>query len=239
METTISLKGTGTRLKTELDPPLLGDYKIALQNLSTYYSWSNITSDNNELKYTKGGVQKTITVPKGAYGIKDIALFVGAELERKGDDKAFLLGGNSNTLKVHIDVKSTDCVVNIRDSSIKSVLGWTTGNLSKGTHSSDKKVNITNINKLLVNCNIVIGEYTATAESGGLLSSQQTVLANFDPDVPPGYRVIIEPQRLYYKRANTTMIKNVEVWLTDENNIPIDNEDEKLFVSLHLKPLNK
>ena len=111
METTISLKGTGTRIKTELDPPLLGDYKIALQNLSTYYSWSNITSDNIELKYTKGDVQKTITVPKGAYGIKDIALFEGAELERKGDDKASLLGGNSNTLKVHIDVKSTDWLI--------------------------------------------------------------------------------------------------------------------------------
>ena len=98
MEATISLKGTGTRLKTELSTPLQGDYKIALQNLSTYYSWPNITRDNNELKYTIGGVQKTITSPKGAYGIEDIALIVGTELERKGDDNAFLLGANPNTL---------------------------------------------------------------------------------------------------------------------------------------------
>lgn len=67
-EKTIILSGIGTSLKAELNDPIKGEYKIALQALSTYYSWPNIDATNNELKYTIGVVQNTITFPPGAYG---------------------------------------------------------------------------------------------------------------------------------------------------------------------------
>ena len=231
-ENTLIISGAGTSLKKELDVPIAGDYQIALQGLSTYYSWPNITATNNVLKYTVGGTQKSITFPPGAYDMKVMASFITSELRRKGDDKAFRLGANTNTLKAVIDVILANCVVNIGDSTIKSIFGWTTGNLSKGTHTSPKKVNITDVNEILVHCNIAKGVYTA--ESSGRLS-RQTVLASFYPNVAPGYKVNIEPRQLFYSPVNTPLIKEVAVWLTNQDNKPLDNGEEILSVKLHIK----
>ena len=38
-ENTLIISGAGTSLKKELDVPIAGDYQIALQGLSTYYSF--------------------------------------------------------------------------------------------------------------------------------------------------------------------------------------------------------
>ena len=232
-ENTLILSGVGTSLKSELDVPISGDYQIALQGLSTYYSWPNITATNNVLKYTIGGTQKSITFPPGAYDMKAMASFITSELKRKGDGTAFRLGANTNTLKAVIDVNLADCVVNIGDSTIKSILGWTTGDLAQGTHTSPNKVNISNVNEVLVHCNIAKGVYTA--ESSGRLS-RQTVLASFYPDVAPGYKVNIEPRQLFYSPVNTPLIKEVAVWLTNQDYELIDNDDEILSVKLHIKP---
>ena len=126
------LSGVGTNIKLELENPISSDYQIALKGLPTFYSWPNITAANNVLKYTIGGVQKSITFPPGAYDMKAMASFIITELRRKGYDKAFRVGANTNTLKAVIDVNLANCVVNIGDSTIKGILGWTTGDLAQG-----------------------------------------------------------------------------------------------------------
>ena len=109
-ENTLIISGAGASLKKELDVPIAGDYQIALQGLSTYYSWPNITATNNVLKYTVGGTQKSITFPPAAYDMKAMASFITSELRHKGDDKAFRLGANTNTLKAVIDVILANCL---------------------------------------------------------------------------------------------------------------------------------
>ena len=178
-------------------------------------------------------MDRTIVIPPGAYDLDEIAEYVQKWIRNKGDGNPFVIGGNTNTLKTYIDVTSDNCVVKIGDSSIKSVLGWNTGNLRKGTHVSEKKLTITDINHIFVHCNVIRGEYVNLRGDGNI--SRQTVLSSFYPLVSPRYRIIKEP-RLYYKQTNTIEIKDVVVWLTDQNNNPIDNGDEDIFISLHVIP---
>ena len=137
----------------------------------------------SSLRY--GVYKKSITYPPGAYDVKAMAGFIITELIRKGDDKAFRLGANTNTLKAVIDANLANCVVNIGESTIKSILvGWATGDLAQGTHMSPDKVNITNVSKVLVHCNIAQGAYSV--DTNGILSSR-TVMGYFFPNVAPGY----------------------------------------------------
>ena len=134
------------------------------------------------------GCTKSITFPPGAYDMKAMASFIITELRHKGYDKAFRLGANTNTLKavIHVDVNLANCVVNIGDSTIKSIIfEWTTGDLAQGMHMSPDKVYITHVNTVLVHCNIAQGSYSVDAD--GTLSSR-TVLGYF-----PGYKINIEP----------------------------------------------
>ena len=62
------------------------------------------------------------------------------------------------------------------------------------------------------------------------------MLASFYPDVAPGYKVNIEPRQLFYSPVNTPLIKEVAVWLTNQDYELIDNDDEILSVKLHIKP---
>ena len=234
--TTTILTGKGSKLNLDLTKPITGDLEVALQSLTTYYSWPNITGSNNVLKYAVGEETKTITIPEGCYDIKDIAKYIKIELKRQGDEDAFRLGGNLNTLKAVFDVMKDDCVINIGDSSLKTVLGWTSGNLREGTHSSDKKVNITNVNEILVHCNIIEGIYS-TIDKTKL--SRQTVLTSFSPNVAPGYKIVIEPNKLFYVPVHSTVINDIKLWLTDQDYNPIENDDEILTVKLHFRPLNK
>lgn len=51
----------------------LTDKTIALSGLSLYYSWRNITSKNNVIKYVwSDNVEYTITLPEGFYEVSDI-----------------------------------------------------------------------------------------------------------------------------------------------------------------------
>lgn len=236
MTTSILLTGKGSKLKLDLIDPLNGDFAVALQSLSMYYSWPNIMESNNVLKYTVGEETKTITIPEGCYDIRDIAKYIKSELERLGDKDAFRLGANPNTLKAVFDIIKNDYVINIGDSSLKTVLGWTEGNLTKGTHSSDKNVNITNVSEVLVHCDIAQGIYTPVNKTK---LSPQTVLTSFHPNVAPGYKILIEPNKLFHVPVHQTVVKEIKLWLTDQDYNPINNGDEILTVKLHFKLLNK
>lgn len=235
----LKLKGNGAKLDLILPTPILNDdgkYQVALKSLSTWYAWPNITSKNNELKYTIGGVEKSIVFPPGAYLIKDIAIIIKTELKRKGDEDAFWLGASQNTLKSKIKVVEANCIVNIGDSSIKNILGWpggpSTNDLPQGEHTSSNVLDISSVNEIMVHSNITRGTYTTNAK-GELL--RQSVLASFYPKVPPGYKIIFEPRQLEYTTLNTNLIQNIRVWLTDQDYNILDNGKERLSINLQLK----
>ena len=77
-----------TRLKTWFKPPIQldkrKDYKIALINLETYYSFSNIDRSNNCFSYSPGANAPwfDIIIPEGSYHVEDINEFIQREMRK-------------------------------------------------------------------------------------------------------------------------------------------------------------
>ena len=68
----IILSGNTTRFTTNFDSPLTltsSNYEVALVNLETWYSFPNIDSTNNVLRYSndKGVSWHEIRIPEGSY----------------------------------------------------------------------------------------------------------------------------------------------------------------------------
>ena len=233
-ETTILLSGAGVEISADFDTPLYEKYKIALQSLSTFYSWPNVDSSNNKLVYRRARNEKTITFPEGAYEIKDLSEYIRNRLKVNGDDEAFRLGASFNTLKAYIDILKDGYTVDMDKSTIKSILGWNGGVLhGVGTYSSDEKVNITNINEILVHCDVCDGIW---AMYNGKIS-KQTVLTSFYPDVNPGDKIRFDRNKLFYSPKKSDKVSSIKVWLTDQDYKPINNGTEKLTVKLHVKSI--
>lgn len=70
-------------------------YEIALVNLETYYSFPNITNENNDFSYSPDGgeVWYHILIPEGSYDIIDINNVIQQMIEAKtfpGIDKSII-----------------------------------------------------------------------------------------------------------------------------------------------------
>ena len=74
----IILSGNTTRFTTNFDSPLTltssSSYEVALVNLETWYSFPNIDSTNNVLRYSSdnGATWHEVRIPEGSYELKDL-----------------------------------------------------------------------------------------------------------------------------------------------------------------------
>ena len=85
----IVINDNTTRLKTWFKPPIQlhkkKDYEIALINLETYYSFSNIDISNNYFPYALGPTAPwfDIIIPEGSYHVEDINEFIHPQMRKK------------------------------------------------------------------------------------------------------------------------------------------------------------
>ena len=85
----IIVSSSESRFKTRLNPTLQLDrnkeYKIALVNLETYYSFPNIDESNNIFVYSpdNGNSWVKIKIPEGSYEIDDINNTIHHKMEKK------------------------------------------------------------------------------------------------------------------------------------------------------------
>ena len=67
----VSNCGNNCQIKTKFNPPLELDpnkqYEMALVNLETYWSFPNVTGENNLFKFSDAKDTYDIFIPKGAY----------------------------------------------------------------------------------------------------------------------------------------------------------------------------
>ena len=103
-----------TRFKTWFKPPIQLDqkkvYEIALINLETYYSFSNIDRSNNCVTYQPNlfPLWFDIIIPEGSYHVEDINEFIQREMRRKchydkdNDKDNIEISANTSTLKAEM-----------------------------------------------------------------------------------------------------------------------------------------
>ena len=167
----ITVSDNKTNFNTKLNPVLQLDrdkeYKIALVNLETYYSFPNIDKTNNVFVYSQdnGNSWVKIKIPEGSYEIDDINNTIQHEMEKRGhhdpinEDYYINISANSNTLKSVLILEKGYQVDFNHQNSITKVLGFTGAKYTEGFHESENVVNILSINSILVNIDIILGSY--------------------------------------------------------------------------------
>lgn len=229
-----------TRIKTKFNPPLELDkkksYEIALVNLETYYSFPNITSTNNHLKYSpdNGNSWFDITISEGAYEIVDIndaiqqAMRQNNHYDKANDDYYITITANLNTLRTMLGLASGYQVDFGCNNSLRSVLGFTGDKYTSDTES-EQLVNILSINSIFVNIDIISGSYVN--------GYTQPTIFSFFPNATPGYKIIESPTNLVYLPVILDTIHNLETVLRDQHGNQLNLRGENVTIRFHMREI--
>jgi len=216
--TQIVVSENSTKIKTTFNPTIELDctrkyekldctrkYEMALVNLETYYSFSNI-SDENVFRYSPGFIEAgrddeddstrqkqwvEVQISEGSYDLIDIAERIKIAVKRNGyNDKSIKITANTNTLERVLEIQG-DFQFDFRArNSISSALGFRNQVYEEGIHELDSVVNILSINSILVNVDVIGGSYVN--------GRTQNKIYSFFPNVSPGYKIVENPRNLVY-----------------------------------------
>ena len=235
----IILSSNKTNFNTRFNPKLELDeekvYEIALVNLETYYSFPNIDETNNQFVYSpdNGNSWVKIKIPEGSYELDDINNAIQHEMEKRGhydeinEDYYINISPNTNTLKSILILEKGYQVDFDHQNSLAKVLGFTGTKYMEGFHESENVVDILRINSILVNVDIISGNYVN--------GTTKSTLYSFFPDVSPGYKIIESPVNLVYLPITLNTIDSLSVMITDQDNNLLNLRDEKLTIRFHIR----
>ena len=208
------------------------DFEVAVISLETFYSFPNITEGLNNVfafKDNPNSGSKIVSIPTGSYEIANIA----SEIKRQvGDDvyNSITLERNDATLKAVFKLGPSYRIDFTQPSSIRSILGFDArivGGTKDKYYPGDHIVNILTVNTVFVNCDVINNSY-----NNGVLAP---VIYSFFPNVAPGYKIVRNVENPIYLPVNKTQINNITVWLTDQNNNPLNFRGETITIRFHLR----
>lgn len=229
MALTITLSGNSSILTAEYFPPIIlpnnVDYACGLVDFQTYNSIPNIDETNN--LFAIG--EEIIQFPTGAYEINHIYNYICDKLLENDRDYGFTLSVNNNTLQCEMSANES-IFLNIKN-TIGELLGFSHRLLRPNIkHKSDKRVNISKVNAIRIECNIITGSY---------MNNQPVhTIHEFAPTVPPGYKIIEVPRNVIYLPVSVKQITSITLKLVDQDGRLINFRNESITARLHLKPCN-
>jgi len=212
-------------------------FEAALISIEFFNSIPNINSLNNTFKYStdKGKTYKIIKFDTGSYEFSSLNLELQRILADRGDfDSAHQtpyihLSPNLSKLTSIVKITNESYLIDFGvEDSIGSVLGFKDEVIGFGYNESPQIVDISKIISILVNVDIIEGSYVDGSNSA-------TIYA-FAPNVPPGYKIVERPSpSLIYYSISRNQIDSMRVWLTDQNNRPIDLRGETCVVRISIR----
>ena len=118
-----------------------------------------------------------------------------------------------------------------KDKSINSLLGFDSKHYSTGFHESENMINILTINSVLVSIDIISGSYVN--------GSTQPTIYSFFPDVSPGYKIIENPDKLFYLTITSDTSHSISIFLTHQHENELNLRGENLSMRFHLRDILK
>ena len=97
---------------------------------------------------------------------------------------------------------------------------------SPGAYTSEKKLNLSAIDKIHLKCNCFDG----SVQNG----VRQPILFRFTLDKPSACRVFREPETLHYKKINKSVVNTITIYLEDDNHQEVDFNGETLTFTLQM-----
>jgi len=214
-------------------------------NLETYYSFPNLSDENNVFRYSPGFIEVgrgdegdsarqsqwvEVQISEGTYDLIEIVETIKIAMKRNGhNDESIKITANTNTLKSVLEIQD-DCQVDFRvRNSISSVLGFRNQVYEEGIHESQNVVNILSINSILVNVDVIGGSYVN--------GRTQNTIYSFFPNVSPGYKIVENPRHLVYLPVILDKINKMETVVTDQNRKQLNLRGENLTIRCHLREI--
>lgn len=238
MSLTFTLTDKSSNLNSRINPPIEVNESatLALIGFDTFNSIPNVNNNNNTVHFILNGGEHSFQIPVGAYEIEDIEKNIQKLFKIKLDqvdsntihgenDGIFSLTCNKNTLKC-IARTSYDLDFS-KPNSIGQLLGFTSILKADKEYVSENIVNITNINTIRIECNLITGAYI-----NGKLSH---TIYEFYPCVPPGYKILENPTNTIYLPLNKRLIDEINIQIVDQDGKSVSFMNETVTVRLHLK----
>lgn len=226
MSRILNFSGNESILQAEYFPPieLSSNYECGLVGFHTYNSIPNIDLNNNLFHVGS----ETIEIPVGSYEIDDIINVITKNLHKTQTKPAVIINANTNTLKT--EIKSTHIVYFDKKRSIGELLGFSKVHIQPNKIvESDLPVNITKINSIRIECNIVTGTF--------MNGKPVHTIYEFSPDVSPGYKINEVPSNIIYLPVQPNTITSVQIKIVDQDGNIINFRKENITIRLHLKPI--
>ena len=224
-----------TKFTTQFNPHIQlkknKGYEIALVNLETYYSFPNITTDNNHFSYSPDTEETWyhILIPEGSYDIEDINKYIQQKMKQNGHGANVTISANTNTLKAVLILENNYHVDFRPEHSICSVLGFNNEVYIHDYQESENPVNILSINSILVNIDIISGSYVN--------GRRHPTIYSFFPGVSPGYKIIETPANLVYLPITLDTIYSLQTTLTDQNGNLLNLRGENVSIRFHVREI--
>lgn len=243
MVQTFIMSGKTSSFTTNYSPSIILDpnkeYEAALLSIDLYNSIPNITSKNNIFQYSvdDGNSWKTISLGTGSYQLSAINDEIQRQMKQNGDyDRTH----NTFYITIVANISKLTSIVNISNSSYKvdfnilysiaPVLGFTNEIIGFGYNESPYIVDIIKVNSILVNTDIISGSYVDGSNTSAIYS--------FYPNVSPGYKIVERPRpSLIFFKVSKHEIPSIKIWLTDQNNRPIDLRGETITVRIIIREI--
>ena len=219
LSTTVKIISKDSNFDQRLDPILHlennKNYQAALIGFSTFNSIQNIIENKNDkLKYSvdSGVTWKTIKIIPGSYEI----VTLNKEIKRLLsipylDEKRFNLTAETTVNRISLTLDNKTLIdFNIPD-SFCDVLGFKRKTYTNGYFLGENLPKITNINTIVIHCNIIEGGYIEGRLSNALYSFPSFM-------VPIGYKINIFPSNLTFFPISRKSIQSINIRITDENN---------------------
>ena len=172
---------------------------------------------------------QNVTLEKGCYGLTDFNSEVQRQLKILNMQKVVQFKANYNTFKC-VMVLLPDYTINFLD-NLNEILGFEkktyTSKLVARRIISENPVNIMTVNSILVHCNLISDSY--------LNGKKTTVIHSFYPNTDPGNKIIEKPVQYIYLPIPSDVIRQVTVWLTDQDQKVLDLRGETLTIKFHLR----
>src|SRR6266496_2086707 len=225
-----------TRLSNPIDL-IAKNYEVALVRWETFNSFPNVIENvNNIFRYSpdNGATWKDLKFDTGSYEIDDMNIEIARQMTNNGHYDTINSASYINILifasRVIMIIKNDTYRVDFNvQNSIGKMLGFSPMILTAGYHKSPNFVDVNAITSIFVHIDIVSGSF--------LNGSSSQIIYTFAPAVRPGAKIIEAPSPLEFLPIPQSMINSVRIWLTDEDNKPIDNIGEDLVVRLSIKEI--
>ena len=200
------------KLTSKLDLRL-GEKVIALSNLSIYYTWKNIKSSYNNIKFKISAPtwNDEFELPDGSYSVSDIQDYFEYILKKHGESV------DKPSVQIYVNkIENRVASFKIKNGYSLELLTSETMKLLGSTENKDKNgenvphLEITEV--VLVHCNIVNNDY----------QQDSRVLYTFVPNKPFGSLLEISPANHIFLKTFNSKYNEIEVWFTDQNSKPLE-----------------